>query len=386
MTTHTRRGLLFRMADGLRRADIAFLASRISLVVPVFVVAHAAAGGVFAEFSRLYHAALFLSAIILYGAHEVYVVKRDHVERGWIHILLNAAVIGSIYYIISILFDVPFDFEIFAACVIFRAFVLYFITLSRVDTVGYAVALLAIGVSCALIALVGDFNLLVMLPFLPAFLFIIWRTASIRISVIADGVRSYGRSLTENFFYMSNNILSAAYIQGALFIYAFLATDVEYVVANHFVYILNMCFIFQDLVYRRGMAKFAARPLSPRRALLRMMMLALSIGALAAILLATFTPQIEVIFFGDAEMTDAHRLWLAAMLVIHASNFAWSSFLVGQGLIRLQFRFTLMTAISLILMLSMLEYGGIADPLLGAMVATSAILSVSRGLVVWRHI
>jgi len=345
------RAALSRLVAWLHKSDSGFLASRFALFVPIIVFSHALDDGAFARFSSAYHAFLFAGNLAIWGAHDALLVNPSD-RQGRVTQLLFLYVLASVGTGAVAYLGGWFGLSIGLFVLVYRPVMLLALSVRRDDRTAYIRLVVGLVMSTGALVLPVPPTSRLLLATL-CICVTLAPMAMAEPTLLSLNPRLFRQRASTDTPFALNHILSGFFIQGSLYVYAFWAQSSDFVVATQFAYLLNGVLVFQGLVYRIAVHRFADdRPArEDARALLSFAGLTLGIAASAAVTLATFGGTIESLLFGRVGATSTMLTPLVTILLVHSLNYPLAGLLVGSGQVRSQLVAAVGSAITLVIAL-----------------------------------
>lgn len=374
---------LYRFSELLtNKLDLAFTLGRVFGLLPVMIMSRQIADAtLLAERVSNYQVSMFLATLVLYGAPQVYLVKRGVERRVFVwHMAISSSVLAAGLCLLELLrwsneLIMPFIFLVF-----FRSYYLLFATYLKTERSSASYTLIAI----ALIALsVFGFtqsyvaSTAVCLVLIGAFT--MWAGYS-QIRYLGVAFRNYFTLLRRNAGYFFTFLLQQTYTQITLAVYAVFASGSEYLLATHIVYIYAISFIFHGILFRYYTSKMSEEGgVDTLRVTLRICIRSsLLLGGVLAGMVVLFHGFIEEILFSRRYLTFPTTMMLGAMILLNSVNFGWSAlFLSARRPMLLSTVAAVSTAV-VILGMGGAAAMGVANGLLYAMLAGLLVQAVLR--------
>lgn len=327
-----KRSLSHLLGGLLTKLDIPFTLGRVFGLLPVMLLSHMTTDHqLLAKTISAYQIAMFLSTVVLYGAVQVYLVKKGIERRVFVfHMAYSSLILGLMLALLDHFFAPAYMLPPFVFLVFFRSYYLLFASYLKFEVI-QSLALVAGGL---VVLTVYASTLSYFAAALVALLLTLWQIYSLgyaRKKYAFAAMYGYFSILRRNAGYFITFLLQQTYSQISLAAYALVAVGVEYLRATHVMYIFALAFVAHSILFRLSIATVGgsrdSRELKHHlRSTLR---ISLVLGLISAVLVGFGFQLIETLLFGHVTMTPRVALLLAVMVLLNSVNVGWSALFIG---------------------------------------------------------
>jgi len=371
-------GVLGGLARLAVRVDAGFHFGRLAIVFPLIAVSQSGVPAEeYATFAAHYHEALIVSLIVLFGANEAFLVRPEPARReGFWQVLALGLAAAAVLFGLNAQEITDYGGGLLLFLLAYRTLFFYFITVSRDRPWLYCAVAAGLAATAGLVLLIGAPALWCLAPLVS-----VYAVAAVRQDVgrhLPAAMAGFPHFLKENAPYSLNQLAGAAYVQGSLVVFAFLAGGAVYLQATQYIYLMSFAVILTQILYRLFLIKVASE--SGGRLWGPQSLLQVATGLGLGLMLALFAGAIETAVFGRAVIPAEIVWYFVPTLIAVALQNIFAAYLVGSGHVRLQFKVALATGAALVALIVALDAAGA-----GAHTVPAAVLLAMGGGVVARY-